>query len=114
MLRPSETISIRLDQELLKLVDRRRQPYGDSRGEYLKRIVIDSLTGQQEVETADQILRIQEAVDRLEDQHDLQASNLTGSLRRLSFVLLSTVAGMSGDDIEMTIKRIFQPHGRKQ
>jgi len=114
MPRPSETISIRLDQELLKLVDRRRQAFGDSRGECLKRIVVDSLTGKQESETADQILRIQEAVDRLEDQHDLRSNELTGSLRRLSFVLLSTVAGMSVDDIEMTINRIFHSQERKQ
>lgn len=108
MPRSSETISIRLNQNLIRLLEGRAKPYGDSKGEHAKRLLIGMLTQNDQTELNDQILRIREALDRVEDQQDLQSHELTGNLRRLSFVLLSTLAGMSSNDVEATVKRIFQ------
>ena len=108
MSRPTETVSFRMDQELLKIVDKRRKAFGDSRGEFLKRIVIRVLLEHDHTEICDQILRVREAVDRLEDQQEAHNHELTGHLKRLSFVLLSSLAEMPSDDIEITIKRIFK------
>lgn len=105
---PTETVSFRMDQETLKIVDRRRKAFGDSRGEFLKRIAIRVLLEHDRTEMNDQILLLREAADRLEDQQQLQNHELTGHLKRLSFVLLSSLAEMSSDDIEVTIKRIFK------
>ena len=114
MSRPTETVSFRMDQEILKIVDKRRKAFGDSRGEFLKRIAIRVLLKHDHTEMNDQILLVREAVDRLEDQQELQNHELTGHLRRLSFVLLSSLAEMSSHDIEVTIKRIFKSQDRSE
>lgn len=106
---PSETISIRMDQEQLKLLDRRRHPFGDSRGEHIKRMIIDQLLRVEQTQLSDNIVRLRAALDEVDDRQDRGMTKLNENLRRLTYVLLTTAGGLVADEAEQAARRVFPP-----
>lgn len=103
----SETISLRLDQEQLKKLDQRRKPFGDSRGEHVKRLALTSLLDLEESQTTETLRQLQLAMQRLDDEHYHQMEQLNEKLRQLTYVLLSTAGQQPPEEAKQAARRIF-------
>ena len=103
----SETISIRLDQEQLRKLDQRRKPFGDSRGEHIKRLALTSLLELEESQTTDTLRQLRVAIQGLDDEHDRQMEQLNEKLRQLTYVLLSTAGQQPPEEAKLAARRIF-------
>ena len=104
---PSETISLRLDQEQLKRLDQRRKPFGDSRGEHVKRLALTSLLDVEEIQTSEKLQQLQCAMQGLDDEHHRQMQQLNDRLRQLAYVLLTTAGQQPPDEARAAARRIF-------
>ena len=108
MAKKSEPISVRLDPDTLRQLDRTRSPYGDSRGEHLKRIAIRALSQNRDHELNCQLTDLQESIARLDDalEHHIEAS--TRAVRRLAWLMLTNDGSMEGDEAKAVVARLFE------
>ena len=107
MRNPSETISIRLDQEQLKRLDQRRKPFGDSRGEHIKRMAIATLLEVEKSHTSDMLMQLRATVDSMDDEQNRQMKRLNEKLCRLAYALLNTAGRLSPEEAERAARKIF-------
>ena len=107
MAKPSETVSVRLDTETLRLLDQTRDPFGDSRGEYVRRTVVAHLLRDEEQHVHTQIAELRMSNAALEEQ----LGNMVTALKRLAFLLFSFDGPVSADEAMQLIGNIFPDHG---
>ena len=103
----SETVSIRFDQEQLCKLDQRRKPFGDSRGEHVKRMALAALLELEQMHLADMLQQLRLRVDSIDDEQSRLMVQLNDRLKRLTFVLLSTVGKLSTDEARQTARKLF-------
>ncbi|TWU62363.1 hypothetical protein V7x_40920 [Crateriforma conspicua] len=103
---PSETISFRLPGELVRKLDKQRDPFGDSRGDYSKRIVITHLQRDQHDEVGQQILELRQSVALLDDDLNDHSTSVMRAVRRLAFALLTSSEPLSVDKARELVRHI--------
>ena len=103
---PSESISFRLSAELLRKLDKKRDPFGDSRGEYSKRIVMADLLRQQDDSDAQQILELRQAVALVDDDLQEHSDAVLTAVRRLAFAVLTSTRPLPSDEAREIVRQI--------
>lgn len=106
MKRKSETVSFRLPEDLLKLLDQECNAFKISRGDFARTVLTNRLTSAEE-ETrrveADKLLTVLEAV-----QSEVKMTER--KLARLLFLLLTTPPNISADEARKITKEQFLRH----
>lgn len=103
MKRPSETVSFRLSTDVAKLVDRAREPFGLSRGEWVRGLVINHLQHDETNQIASELVELRQSV--LEVRSDSQS--LQASIRRLAYALLTQGEPLSAQEAHEGVIKLF-------
>ena len=103
MARPTETVSARFDSETLKILDQARGPFGDSRGEYMRRTVMTHLHRDESQAVRAELGELRISNARLETQLD----TVVTSLKKLTLLLLSADHPMGVDHAQRLVASIF-------
>lgn len=99
----SETVSFRLNSEVAQLVDRARGPFGISRGEWVRGLVINHLQNDQIDKLAEELIQLRRTI--LDIHADSQS--LHDSLRRFACVLLKQSEPLTPEMAEEGVRKIF-------
>ncbi len=91
----SENISFRLDTELIRKLDRKREPFGDSRGQYARRMVVASLLHQHDEALLLHMTGLRQSLASLDDELHLQHDHVLTAVRRLAFLMLTAKTPLS-------------------
>ena len=103
MSRPSETISARFDNETLKALDEARRPFGDSRGEFMRRMILAQLQRDEGQWLRDELGEIRASSAEMETQ----LSDMITSLKKLSLLLLSLDRPVDLSQARKMVQRVF-------
>jgi len=103
MTRPTETVSARFDCETLRTLDKAREPFGDSRGEYMRRAVMSHLYRDES-----QYIRAELAELRISSaRNESRLVATLASLKKLTLLLLSVDSPISVDEAKQFVVDIF-------
>lgn len=103
MKRPSETISFRLNDEVAKLVDRARGPFGISRGEWVRGLVINHLQNNSVDQVSGELIELRQSVLGLQ----AGSQSLQDSIRRLAYVLLTQSEPLTPAQAQEGVAKLF-------
>lgn len=100
MSRQKHTISFRINDELAKLLDDAREPFGLSRHEWARGVLIAWLQRSEEAELNSELIDLRQDMERL-----LPAINQ--SLARHLFAMLTVGANVTTGDAKEVVKQIY-------
>jgi hypothetical protein len=103
MKRSSETISFRADKELARLIDESRCPFGISRGDWVRGVVIARVQGNDALERDAQITDLRRTLDEMQ----VDAQRLQSQIRRVTFTLLTILGQGPQDEAKAIVHKIF-------
>ena len=110
MSRPTETVSARFDCETLKTLDQARRPFGDSRGEYMRRMVMSHLHRDESQAIRDELAELRASSAQLE----MQLAATVTSLKKLTLLLLSTEHPMEIAQARHLIANVFPSESQEK
>ena len=100
MSRQKHTISFRIDDELAKLLDEARAPFGLSRHEWARGVLIAWLQRTEEAELNSELIDLRHELSQLEPAFEQ-------SLARLLFAMLTVGGNVPTGDAKEVVKQIF-------
>lgn len=103
MTQPSQTISARFDGETLRVLDRARERFGDSRGEYMRRTVMSHLHQDESEYVRAQLAELRITSSRLE----AKLAGTVTALKKLSLLLLSLERPIEPQQAKRLVVDIF-------
>ena len=109
MTRPSETVSARFDCETLKSLDEARGPFGDSRGEYLRRTVMSHLYRDESQAIRHELAELRISTAQLETQ----MTAVITSLKKLTLLLLTADRPLDVDQARQFVVNVFPSQGEE-
>ncbi len=93
---PTETISFRLDADVLRLLDQQRQPYGSSRGEWVRGAVTNMLDGN--------VASHSHEIEHIAEKLDETFTRLEDQLAITLYIILVSVGGIPADQAKETVR----------
>jgi len=103
MKRPSDTISFRADSDLTRLIDSAREPFGISRGDWVRGVVLGHLHRGDAQELNDQLADLRTTLDRLlEDVRQSQQG-----LSRMLFAVLTLIGRMPPEEAKAIVHKVY-------
>lgn len=99
----SEPVSLRLSAAVLAQIDARREPFGISRGEWVRGVVMQSLNGGDSAAVSAQLDGLAAAVQDIQRAADGGRKDLA----RLLFLLLTELGDMGADDAKQLVVSRF-------
>lgn len=100
----TETVSFRLNNDVLKLIDRERSPFGISRGEWIRGLVVNHLQNNPVDKLAAELVEVRRTV--LEQTTDVHL--LHDSIRRLAYMLMTQAEPLSPVEAKEGVQKLFQ------
>ncbi len=101
---PKKTVSARFDADALKLIDRARKPFEDSRGDHVRRVVVAAVNRTEEAMWVRQIRDLQNSTSDLQ----VEIQKTQRAMRRLTFAILVTRASMSDEEAHDVAANLFK------
>ena len=108
MAESSENISFRLSAELLRKLDKEREPFGDSRGQFSRRLVIAQLLRSQDDAQLVQVSDLRQNIANLEDVADANQQDLMRAVRRLAYLFLTANHPVPADQAKLLAHRVSE------
>jgi hypothetical protein len=103
MKRSSETISFRADTDLARLIDTARSPFGISRGDWVRGVVIAQLHRGEASDLDVHVTDLRKTLEELQtDAHRLQTQG-----RRMMFTLLTLLGHVPSDEAKTIVQKVF-------
>lgn len=102
----SENVSFRLKQELLRKLDQQRDPFGDSRGEYARRLVIAELNGVRDESLLNQFVEFRQLVAAIDDEIHVSKVAFKDAIQKLTFVMLTSSDGLPAAEAKQIAQRV--------
>ncbi len=99
----SEPVSLRLSAAVLAQIDARRSPFGISRGDWVRGVVMQTLNGGDSAAVSAQLDGLATAVQDIQEAFDDSRKDLA----RLLFLLLTELGHMGGDDAKQVVVSRF-------
>lgn len=103
----SETISLRLEPELLRKLDKQRAPFGDSRGQCVKRMVTATLLGSRDEELLQAMTEVRLSQERSQDDRSQEAETMQRAIRRLAFFILTHDGPVDAQNAKKIARGLF-------
>ena len=95
------TISFRIDDEQARQLDDARKPFGLSRHEWSRGVLLAWLNNSEDVELNQQLIALQDELSSLEPELDRKLS-------RLLFALLTVGHGLTPVEAKATVEELFE------
>jgi hypothetical protein len=99
----SEPVSLRLSTAVLAQIDARRAPFGISRGDWVRGLVMQTINGGDSAAVSAQLDGLATAVQDIQEAFDGGRKDLA----RLLFLLLTELGDMGGDDAKQLVVSRF-------
>jgi len=103
MKHPSDTISFRADTELARLIDSAREPFGISRGDWVRGVVLGHLHRGDTTDVNDQLADLRTTLERLLD--DVRQSQQ--GLSRMLFAVLTLIGRMPPEEAKAIVHKVY-------
>ena len=100
MCHKSETISFRASEDLLRQIDKAREPFGISRGDWVRGVVTGWLFREGEEGRTDQLSEIANGVHRGEDE----LAKLNARLARAVYLILTCATDIEPAEIQALVR----------
>lgn len=104
MRQQTETVSFRLTSDVLKLIDRERSPFGLSRGEWVRGLVVNHLQNNPVDKLAEELVEMRQVIHG----QTIDVHSLHDSIRRLAYVLMTQAEPLSPSDAKEGVQKLFQ------
>lgn len=101
MKRRSETVSFRADEELLRLIDEARKPFGISRGDWVRGVTQSQLLGRNDQLDLTPLTALQSGQEELVQG----VGKLYTGLARVLFVLLTQVGQLAAEEAKEIVRK---------
>ena len=102
MKRRTETVAFRIDEELGRLIDKAREPFQISRGDYVRAMAHAELLRARDGR-GDSLVDIQEQLGELLSE----SRDLREGLERMLFATLTMIAKIPPETATMAVRRVF-------
>ncbi len=99
----SEPVSLRLSTAVLAQIDARRAPFGISRGDWVRGVVMQTLNGGDSAAVSAQLDGLATAVQEIQEAFDGSRRDLA----RLLFLLLTELSDITADDAKQLVVSRF-------
>lgn len=101
---PTETIATRFGHDTLGLLDKARKPFGDSRGDHMRRLVIAMLERDTDSELIRRLEELQASVANLE----IEVQKNQRSMRRMLYAILVTIGDVNASHAHEIAGKLFE------
>ncbi|MDV6032468.1 MAG: hypothetical protein F9B45_20755 [Phycisphaera sp. RhM] len=102
--RPTETVATRFGRDTLGLLDKARKPFGDSRGDHMRRLVIATLERDTDSELIRRLEELQASVANLE----IELQKTQRAMRRILYAILVTIGDVDASDAHEIAGKLFE------
>jgi hypothetical protein len=103
MRRTSDTISFRADSDLARLIDAAREPFGISRGDWVRGVILGHLHRGDTQHVDEQLSDLRRTLEEL----NAESRETRSALPRMLFAVLTMLGQVQVEDAKRVVQKVF-------